>query len=147
MPCSMDANGYDCEVTGIAVTFGTGTRFACPATVTVRRSAKTTTGTEGRIRRQYDMKPPRRGILRRARSSVAAVRADGREQLVEGDRLLDVLVGLHPPGALPTVVGGGHADHGDVGVALVGQLPAPELVASHDRHHQIEQNHRRARVM
>lgn len=59
---------------------------------------------------------------------------------IEIDGLLEVLRGVQPLGALQTVVRGGHADHRHVRVIGILELALAELVAAHDRHHEIEQN-------
>ena len=70
----------------------------------------------------------------------AGALADGAEEAVEVDRLLEIQVGVHAFAALAAVVRGAHADHGHIAVARVGELALPELVAAHHRHHQVEQD-------
>jgi hypothetical protein len=76
-----------------------------------------------------------------------AVRSDGAEQLLEVDGLLEVLIGMDPLSALLAIVCGRHADHGHVRVAGIGKLALTEFIPRHDRHHQVEQNHRRAALI
>ena len=66
------------------------------------------------------------------------------DQPIEIDGLLEVPRGLETFGALRTVVRRGHADHRDIRDIGLLQLMAPELVAAHHRHHQVEQDDVRA---
>ena len=76
-----------------------------------------------------------------------AVCPDRREEVLEVDRLLKVHVGMHPLRAFLPVVCSSQADDRYVGVALIRQLPAAELVSAHHRHHQIQQNDGRTRIV
>jgi len=76
-----------------------------------------------------------------------AVCPDRREEILEVDRLLKVHVGMHPVRAFLPVVCSGQADNRHMGVALIRQLPAAKLVSAHHRHHQIQQNDGRTRIV
>jgi hypothetical protein len=73
--------------------------------------------------------------------------AHGVNEPIEIDRLLEVPRCLEPLGALQAVVRSGHADHRHVGVVWILKLALAELVAAHDRHHEIEQDDRGPRLL
>jgi hypothetical protein len=68
---------------------------------------------------------------------------NGVEEDVDGDGLLHVVVGLEPRGVTRAVLQAGDDDDGNAGELGVLALRVTELPPRHDRHHEVEKDHRR----